>query len=442
MTKPRFKIFKVQNTWLVVRDGRRDEDLGVSLRAALTPYSKTTQPRCAKFIEGFLNHNLGPNDDPDVALFADIDECRRRINLFLVSRGYAVVPSGRADGSYYTQPDVRLCISEASVGLNALGGMYKHLRLVGIRSHYDPTRVDGYETWSPEQMVAMTNLMFGSRQQNRAKEYFGSFFACKYKVAPAVRMDDAAGLGAKVLTAGTEYGWPASIFNLVTIMAEDGPRFADAHALTAEDWANGSNPPAFDQFLWAPNKKSNGVRVKTLVMSSGTLLNFRRSFDEDPNRPDMKVLEDLLAADDFEALRKIYLFPSVRGTPFAYVTFNNNYFRPAMEAGKVQLRTAKGLERPTGHRLRSGRIQEDADAIFENCGTEKEVQLNISRLKRDVHILSNAIWRYIGPARNKHVAKEKLRRLEAKWANRKVAMDRPGHPAELDRLARRVSAHG
>ena len=441
MTNDRWKIFEVQEAWFASLDGQRDDEVGAAVAGALDSLSLNTQRRAAKFIERYLNFKLTSKSDPDANLFLGVAASRRLIKAFLQYLGYRVVPSSRADGSYLVRPDKMKSISSASVGLNALGRVFRHMRFIGLREGFDPTRVDDFETWDPGQKLAMAELIFGHRQRRRQRDYVGSFFVCQYPTAPALRMDDAAGLSRRVLQAGAAAGWPRAIYDMVLIIGDDGPRFADTNVLTAEDWAKGSEPPAFGQLIWAPNKGSKGLREKKTAITNRTKLQLAESFDLDPSRPDMAEMQALLDAQDFDALRNIYLFPSSRGTPYSYSCFNNYYFRPAMEEGKVLLKTAKGLLRPTVHRLRSGRIQEEADRIFRDCKSEEEILLNVERLKRDVHLKSHAIWRYIGPAKEKRAAAGKIERLENRLAGRPIRMDTKDRSADVDPVADRVAAH-
>jgi site-specific recombinase XerD len=138
-----------------------------------------------------------------------------------------------------------------------------------------------------------------------------------------------------VYNAGKEYGWGLRELCVVRMLFESGARISEILDLTALDW---SVSQFMNQFV-ARNKGSFGIRTKRLVVSSATAKLCRRYFDNDSEgrRAHDRLgltLNDLTKLDS-EALGKVPLFLTNRGTVMGAKTFRHGYWTPALRAANI-----------------------------------------------------------------------------------------------------------
>jgi integrase len=122
---------------------------------------------------------------------------------------------------------------------------------------------------------------------------------------------------------------------VVRILFESGARVSEILDLTAQDW---SVSQFMNQFV-ARNKGSFGIRTKRLVVSSATAKLCRRYFDSDAEgrrAHDRRrlTLNDLVNVDA-EALGKVPLFVTNRGTPLSAKVFRRAHWKPALRAASI-----------------------------------------------------------------------------------------------------------
>ena len=138
-----------------------------------------------------------------------------------------------------------------------------------------------------------------------------------------------------VYSAGKDYGWGLRELCVVRMLFESGARISEILALTALDWSGSQFMNQFE----AQNKGSFGIRTKRLVVSSATAKLCRRYFDNDAegrHAHDRRglTLNDL-AKLDAEALAKIPLFLTERGTPMRAKIFRRGHWTPALRAAGI-----------------------------------------------------------------------------------------------------------
>jgi site-specific recombinase XerD len=138
-----------------------------------------------------------------------------------------------------------------------------------------------------------------------------------------------------VYDAGKEYGWGLRELCVVRMLFESGARISEILDLTALDW---SVSQFMNQFV-ARNKGSFGIRTKRLVVSSATAKLCRRYFDNDTEgrRAHDRLgltLNDLTKLDS-DALGKVPLFLTNRGTVMGAKTFRHGYWTPALRAANI-----------------------------------------------------------------------------------------------------------
>lgn len=138
-----------------------------------------------------------------------------------------------------------------------------------------------------------------------------------------------------VYSAGKDYGWGLRELCVVRMLFESGARISEILALTALDW---SGSQFMNQFA-AQNKGSFGIRTKRLVVSSATAKLCHRYFDDETEGRRAHDRRGLALNDltnlDAEALVKIPLFLTDRGTPMRAKIFRRGHWTPALRAAGI-----------------------------------------------------------------------------------------------------------
>ena len=138
-----------------------------------------------------------------------------------------------------------------------------------------------------------------------------------------------------VYSAGKEYGWGLREMCVVRILFESGARISEILDLTVQDW---SVSQFMNQFM-ARNKGSFGIRTKRLLVSSATAKLCRRYFDSDTDGRRGHDWQRLTLNDltnlDAEALGKVPLFLTNRGTFLQAKVFRRAYWNPALRAASI-----------------------------------------------------------------------------------------------------------
>lgn len=402
-----YKIVLVRSAWEVRFADRRDPDLTHAVRQAVSERSPSTQRKAVRFLCRFMNFRFREGERYDAFISESLSDGRLRLEAFLAALGLTIIhETNRVDGSCFVRKR-NGSISEVPVWLAALSRLYAALGRARLRPNANPMKIQGWHLLTALERIELGTAALGGNSDVR--RYHGSQYIASGIAPSPLRIEDPVGLGPATLKAGREFGWPDAIVDLVTVMADDGPRWVDISSITAADWAISSR---FQRTIWAPNKGSKDVRVKEIVVSADTVLQIRSSFDRDPARLDMASLEEHLAAKDWHALEQIYLFPSKRGVPHTYGVFNNTYFRPAIEAAGILIYSTAGSVRPTPHRLRAARIQAEVDHIFLTSRSEDQIDRSLQQLQADVGIRSEAAFkRYLGEKRRLQAIKGRIVRF-------------------------------
>ena len=138
-----------------------------------------------------------------------------------------------------------------------------------------------------------------------------------------------------VYSAGKEFGWGLRELCVVRMLFESGARISEILDLTAQDW---SVSQFMNQFV-ARNKGSFGIRTKRLVVSSATAKLCRRYFDDETEGRRAHDRRGLTLNDleklDAEALGRVPLFLTDRGTPMRAKIFRRGHWTPALRAAGI-----------------------------------------------------------------------------------------------------------
>ncbi len=413
MSRLAFSVRRVGGTWFVFYGNRIEPDIQDALRSAVRRKAVSTQRKIARFLQRFLNFECFDAEPWDAVVRERFQASRDRIEYFLESEGYEVADADREDDAKHVRVGNAGSVSALPCCLKALNRFYARLSRRQLRPRANPCRIDNWHLLDPELRSDLEQSTYGRKLEFR--NYAGSQFLVSEAPSYALRMEDPIGLGTRVLAAGMRYGWPDAIYDKVTVMDDSGARWVDTYDLNAADWAVEN----FGRNLRAPNKGSDGIRVKLISVSLNTVAQLKASFDRDPNRPNFSELVQLYDARDMAALRAIPLFPSKLGRPYSYHTFNNDYFRPAMERFDVVIVSETSIARATAHRLRHGVLQEETEHIYRNDRSQEEIDEDLKDLKRDVHISSDAaLERYIGPVKKQRATRSLAERYDAREARR------------------------
>lgn len=410
-----YEIVLRQGQWEVRFAGRRDRELTIAVRQAVTmsggePTVMETQRKAVRFLCRFMNFRHRRGEARDAFIKEWVILGRIRFEALLRKMDFIVVyDTNRLDGSCHVRSDVR-SISELPVWLAATSRFFAALARLRLRPRANPMKVDGWDRMEAIDRFRLAEDMLGAHHRKGA--YRGSQYLAKGRAPAPIRIEDARGLKAKFLEAGRAANWPRAIYDLVTVIGWEGSRWSSTAPLTAADWGRSSR---FGRSLWAPSKRSKGRRVFHIVIPADVVMQIRQSFDDDPLRPNMEELERLLAAGDWAALENIYLFPSQRGFPHSYHVFNNEYVRPAVEAAGLLIHGKAGSARPTMHRSRSARIQEGVDGIVTSGKPMEEIERELEQLQADVFIKSKAaFYRYVGDRMEELGLAAKIERFDAR----------------------------
>ena len=412
-----YEIVLRKGQWEVRFADRRDPELTVAVRQAVTmsggePTVMETQRKAVRFLSRFFNFRHRRGEARDAFIKEPFVLGRIRFEALLRKMNFIVAyDTNRLDGSCHVRSDTR-SVSELPVWLAATSRFFAALFRLRLRPRASPMKIDGWDAMGAIDRFRLAEDMLGAR--NRKSAYKGSQYLAKGRGPAPIRIEDARNLKVKILEAGRAANWPRAIFDLVTIIGIEGSRWSSTSPLTAADWARSSR---FGRSLWAPNKRSKGVRVFHMVITADAVMQLRQSFDLDPARPNMDELERLLADGDWEALERVFLFPSKTGAPHSYHVFNNDYIRPAVEAAGLLIHGKGGSARPTAHRMRSARIQEGVDRIVTSGRSMEDIEHDLVALQADVFIKSKAaFYRYVGDRMEELGLSAKIERFDAQEA--------------------------
>jgi site-specific recombinase XerD len=236
-------------------------------------------------------------------------------------------------------------------------GINIRILLAALRRFYDHLiSSDGYGYANPllqEQMDQIrTDLRNGYRQAVRSVEGrdpmpslsgvdppFGirlsaNFFRCVDREWIPRTIDDP-DFPHLVYSAGKEFGWGLRELCVVRMLFESGARISEILDLTAQDW---SVSQFMNQFV-ARNKGSFEIRTKRLVVSSATAKLCRRYFDDETEGRRAHDRRGLTLNDleklDAEALGRVPLFLTDRGTPMRAKIFRRGHWTPALRAAGI-----------------------------------------------------------------------------------------------------------
>ena len=136
-----------------------------------------------------------------------------------------------------------------------------------------------------------------------------------------------------VYAAGKAHGWNLRELCIARTLFEAGARISEIIGLSVLDWA-------YSQFmnrLTAKNKGSFGMRTKVLVVSQPTAKLYRTYFDDDAEGRRLHDPRGLTLAElsetmnrDPQALAKIPIFITRRGTPMSVRVFRECHWKPAL----------------------------------------------------------------------------------------------------------------
>lgn len=418
-----FHIFANDRTWVVTLDGFIDAELTKAVQDALSRVAYSSERTNVTFCEGFFNHQVTKGEASDAFVSENELDGRQRIESYLASLGFEVVPSDRQDRASWVNPGAGKNHGRLSMHMTTLHLVYDSLHRQNLRSKFLPTHVDNYVDWSWTERRQKLVAIYGKAMAEKIN-YNGMQFIAADIVQYAIRIEDPTGLPAKMLDAARRDGWSSSAFALLHLICDTGARFSDAAALTALDWWRET---MFGNFVQCPLKGSKGRRQGRLEITAKMRDLLIASFDEDPRRPDFRDLKRWAIERNFAELERHFLFPSATMRPFSYHVFHNDYVRPTMKRHDVRITSRCGSVSgiATLHRLRAASIQSCVEKLLDEFknhedwkGDDLRLGSEIRRVREDHNLRSEkAFRRYLGEVMQEFARIQQRARSERRNGN-------------------------
>lgn len=375
-----------------------DDDLAEAAREALADLSKSSEHgKYSLQLERFLSFEFEDGERCDALLDEDIATARARFEKFLESLGCTVGPArGRRDKSRSVKRSDGNT-GDIQIAIRVTRDFYDALRTNGLYTDWNPLEVNGWEQGSAARVAAGNT---GKNEQGHIGDDSGNHFRIANRDWYPPLPHDPVGLGRRVLAAvnadlAAGHEWPPGAVLLVRALVDGGGRFEDTHVLTAADWAVGSR---FGRAMIAPDKGTNGVRDKVVVISEEHRQNLADSFDRrhkaDSSIPSMAALRELLGEGKLDELMRHPLYPNAQGKKLTGSNFRSDWFRPCMIRHKVYVESTRGQKLAAPHWLRRANVTAQVARTFGAGGTVDEIRERLKELEEDFGWKSSMLERY------------------------------------------------
>lgn len=358
------EVHRATKTPVVVLSGRGvSKALTDAAKFACSSYSKKAKEKVIRWLRSYLSTWPG---DVEMVINEPWGKATERFEEFMTREGCTFAdPKGvsRANGLLLVRRKDR-DLTEPSIFINALEAFYRNLSDKGHRREPNPMLVKDWEAYKP-------NIRGGiMRRQNNLRKhptFRGVRYVMEQREAFKPKLYDPRGLRERILEAGES--WPPVVKTIFHVIADSGCRISEPLHLTVQDWWDGSE---FGDVIRAPNKSSDGKRVKDLLLSPETVKMVEECFTGSGRglgrRPSMEELRDLVHKPWSGRMKHILLFEKDDGIPFDDKTLRDTHFKPAVTRARVVITNKDGEpDYATPHSLRHARIDEEIrklDALF------------------------------------------------------------------------------
>ncbi|MGC3875015.1 tyrosine-type recombinase/integrase [Halomonas sp. GXIMD04776] len=301
-------------------------------------------------------------------------QVRALLAFFLASEMKCIVALGRDRGGFETRRIEPTWQTGRRLErlLAALRSFYTVLHEHGHYHHGNPMDADGARRYIEEERRRQLRAFVDAHGRMpmpadsgvdgvREMRLSASYFRLKGNQWLPEILDEPA-LMNRVMSAGEQWGWTLRETALVRILFDSGCRVHEACQLSVADWVQSG----FMREMLAISKGSHGRRVKRLFITDRTAKVLRRYVDEQRARLDPRGYGlSELAELPVEALHRIPLFLTRRGTSMNPDHFRRDYWAPALNAAGLQVRC---------HQVRHWFVTQALNDIHQRARSAEELQ--------------------------------------------------------------------
>lgn len=379
---------------------------------ACSGYSKTAREKVMRWLRAYLA--TWP-DTPDITVNESLHDATTRFQTFMQSRGCTFEnPKGvsRANGLILIRRAGK-DLTEPSLFINALEAFYRHFSQEGLRHEPNPMLMPDWEILEPNNRAG---IMRRQNQIRRLPTFRGLRYIVEQRETFKPKLYNPAGVRDRIFNAGAE--WPETVKTLFRVIADSGCRISEPLQLTAQDWWDGSQ---FGDVIRAPNKSSDGKRVKDLLIDAATVDRIRASFAGSgrgyARRPSMEELVELSRSEWRGRMELLLLFPQENGRPHTAGSLRDTYFTPAVRQARIMLEGNKGrLEYVTPHVLRHARIDEEIRLLDALHPEQEPFIAELEDFARHMHCTIDNIMDYAAGALRQRSLRYRRKLMQARVA--------------------------
>ena len=419
------------------------ETMSLCLVDCLGSYAVSDRKRRLRFIREELNFELEPGEPEDAIFTEDCEGAGvRRAKAHLEALKLIVVSAPGFDGDFHVE-NPKGCNNPISDRIATLRKFRETCAKHFLCPKANPWSITG---WHDKRDTEKHD--YWRRRHPKAKWGFvhagGRFRTVNREIYPPL-MEDPDQCGPTMTEAVRAYGAPVKVLQICMTMEVSGQRYSDVAFGDTLGWSGSG----FGDWFWGRNKFERGNYQKPIILHPEVRERLIEEFDCRPHpteegRSLMDRVRELAERNDAAArseLASIPLFPSSRGTPFHYSTFNGHWFRPAMEKGGVLIHSDQGTRRPTPGWYRHATYTAEMEEIYATTEHEEDIPGKCEELGKTFGHNSDQSGRY-APLIEKRRAIEKQfdqmeRRKERQRAKREgfvLPRDNKLEDPEADRL--------
>ncbi len=430
------EVHKATMTPVVVLSGKGvSKALTDAAKFACSSYSAKTKEKVIRWLRSYLS--TWP-DDVNIVIEETWDKATARFEDFMAREGCTFAnPKGisRANGLMLVRRKDR-DLTEPSIFINALEAFYRNLSDKGHRRAPNPMLVKDWEAYEPNTRAGIT------RRQNALRKhptFRGVRYVMEQREPFKPKLYDPRGLRERILEAGED--WPHVVRTIFHVIADSGCRISEPLHLTVQDWWDGSK---FGDVIRAPNKSSDGKRVKDLLLSPETVRMVESCFTGSgagfKRRPSMEELRELVHLPWSGRMKNILLFEKAYKKPFDDKTLRDTYFKTTITKARILVTNKDGeADYATPHSLRHARIDEEIRKLDALYPDQERFLIELEEFAAHMHCTVQNIHEYAANAFRERSIRYRRKLMRERFEAEKDA-DRNGAPTVAEKLLARMQA--
>ena len=404
--------------------GAIDLDMTQAVNLVLATKMLSGRRKYVDFLMSYINFEVHADEDRYDFVTEGVEDVRFRVMQWIrVELELVIDPrNGSLDSSVKVKAkSAGETINTRAVGIAGVRQLYANMAtIMRLRTGPNPLDFDG---WAD--MTRPEKAIYAKRKWPKLKImpiYAGAQFEIDKRrwYPPIPHNPVTAGVViTNAIDASGRY-FPAPLRQLLEIMRPQGNRFHDVHTTMLSAWVETD----FGRYFWARNKASDKVHAKRIFIPPAIQRQMHERIDADhlshPNPPatvkeviervrdgkavwpSMAQLRELAAMGPggLEILGSIPMFPSSRGRPYAYTTWNNYYIRPIVRSDPTaRIGTSVGPVAPSPIWLRRSMYSDEVGTILRTATSEAEQGVRFKKLASDKGLASvGPIYRYANSA--------------------------------------------